>query len=110
MNLVKKIKAYLCYREAVKKAEQAHKKTGERYYVIPASDETKTLLIVDRKNFRILKRKGYIPQRANVLDLERECFYATQHRNGSSKLSKQYVEMKKKQYYYWYGRKIQRKK
>lgn len=109
MNVFKKVKSYLRYREAVKKADDAHARTGERYYVMPASGAKKALLIMDRYNFRKLKHKGYISRKAFVADLERECFYCTPHRNGSAKLPDEVVELKKKQYYAWYGRKVQRK-
>lgn len=108
MNVFKKFKAYLRYREAVKKADEAHEKTGERYYVMPSSGK-KTLLIMDRYNFRKLKHKGYINNKAFVADLERECFYATPYRNGSAEFTTLVIEFKKRQYYAWYDGKIQHK-
>lgn len=79
---------YLRYREAVKKAEATHAKTGERYYVMPGSVPggsavgKPTLIIMDRYNFRKLKQKKYINHQANVRDLVSECFYCTPYRNG----------------------------
>lgn len=109
MNVFKKLKAYLRYREAVRKANEAHERTGERYYVMPASSTKKSLLVMDRFNFRRLKHKGYITNKAFVADLERECFYATPYRNGSAEFSTLVIEFKKRQYYAWYDGKIQHK-
>lgn len=109
MNVFKKFKAYLRYREAVKKADEAHAKTGERYYVMPSSGNKKALLIMDRFNFRKLKHKGYITNKAFVADLERECFYATPYKDGSAEFSYIVINYKKQQYYNWYDGKIQRK-
>lgn len=109
MNVFKKFKTYLRYRKAVNKADEAHEKTGERYYVMPSSSKKKTLLIMDRFNFRKLKHKGYITSKAFVADLERGCFYATPYRNGSAEFSTLVIEFKKRQYYAWYDGKIQHK-
>lgn len=109
MNVFKKLKAYLRYREAVRKANEAHERTGERYYVMPASGTKRALLVMDRFNFRRLKHKGYITNKAFVADLERECFYATPYRNGSAEFSTLVIEFKKRQYYAWYDGKIQHK-
>ena len=107
MNVFKKLKAYLRYREAVRKANEAHERTGERYYVMPASGTKKALLVMDRFNFRRLKHKGYITNKASVVDLERECFYATPYRNGTAEMLVSIIELKKQQYYAWYDGKIQ---
>lgn len=109
MNVFKKFKAYMRYREAVKKADEAHAKTGERYYVMPSSGNKKVLLIMDRFNFRKLKHKGYINNKAFVADLERECFYATPYKDGSAEFSYIVINYKKQQYYNWYDGKIQHK-
>ena len=90
-NPFKQFVDYLRYREAVKKADKAHAKTGERYYVMPAlvpegSPSGIKLLVMDRFNFRKLKQKGYINNRANVRDLISECFYCTPYRNGDGYL------------------------
>lgn len=109
MNIFKKLKAHLRYREAVKQAEKAHSETGERYYVMPAfGDAKKSLLIMDRRSFRKFKQKGYVASRANVGDLELECFYCTAYRNGDAKLSEDYLAVKKRQYYAWFDGKVQR--
>lgn len=109
MNVFRKFKAYLRYREAVKKANEAHERNGQRYYVMPAAGKKKVLLVMDRFNFRKLKHKGYITNKAFVADLERECFYATPYRNGSAQMSRPVIELKKQQYYAWCNGKIQRK-
>lgn len=100
MNIFRKFKAYLRLKEAVRKAEKAHEETGERYYVIPV-DSSNKLIVMDRKNFRKLKFKGYLPSGLHVSNLERGCFYCTSYRNGKDSLPQNIVEMKRKQYYNW---------
>lgn len=90
-------------REAVKKAEDAHSQTGERYYVMPLSGSKGKLIIMDRLNFRKLKQKGYITHKAHVADLERESFYFTPYRNGSCAISPEIETLKRRQYLGWYN-------
>lgn len=66
---------YLRYYKAVQVADEAHEKDSDRYYVMPSMD--KKLIIVDRKNFRLLKRKGYINKNATINTMLDECFYYT---------------------------------
>lgn len=87
MYLFTKIKALLKFREAVRMADSAHAASSHRYYVIPSSGTDGKLVVLDRRNFRILKRKGYIPQNARVQDLERECFYCTPYADGKGLLT-----------------------
>lgn len=101
MNIFRKIKASIRYREAVRQANEAHQETGQRYYVMPTSGHKGMLIIMDRKNFRKLKQKGYIPQNVRVTDLERECFYCTSYRNGKGMLPDFITTMKRKEYYKW---------
>ena len=69
------LKDYLRYREAVEMADAAYAKDSDRYYVMPSMDGK--LIIVDRKNFRLLKRKGYISKTATMGSTITECFYFT---------------------------------
>ncbi len=103
MNVFQKLKASLRLREAVKKAEDAHSQTGERYYVMPLSGSKGKLIIMDRFNFRKLKQKGYITHEARVRDLEMECFYFTTYRNGTSRIVPEMENLKRQQYYRWYA-------
>lgn len=109
MQIFKKLKAILRLREAVRKADEAHRETGERYYVMPASADGK-LIIMDRLNFRKLKHKGYITNRAYVRDLEVECFYFTPYRDGSCALAPEVEAVKRKQYFSWYADCIRKSK
>ena len=102
MNIFKRLRAVLRLRKAVSLADNAHRKTGERYYVMPNGNRGK-LIILDRCNFRILKRKGYIMNEAKVADLERECFYCTPYRNGDGKLPDRVVVKKRAEYCRWLG-------
>ena len=80
---------YLRYREAVKQADEAHAKSGERYYVMPVTVEGSKpkLLIMNRSNFRKLKQKHYISHKATQRDLINECFYCTPYSNGNGYLT-----------------------
>lgn len=110
MNIFQKLKATLRLREAVKKADEAHSKTGERYYVMPLSGSKGKLIIMDRFNFRKLKQKGYISYEAHVRDLETECFYFTAYRNGTCGIVPEVESFKRKQYYRWYAQCIKNRK
>lgn len=96
-----KLKAYLRYKEAVRKADKAHSENGNRYYVMPTSGHSGQLVIIDRNNFRKLKLKHYINNSSFVRDIEIECFYCTPYRNGLGQLPPDVIELKKKQYFSW---------
>lgn len=102
MNIFQKLKASLRLREAVRKADEVHRETGERYYVMPASADGCKLIIMDRFNFRKLKQKGYITHKVYVSDLERECFYFTPYRNGLCAITPEVANLKRRQYFDWY--------
>jgi hypothetical protein len=87
------------YREAIRKADRAHSKDGNRYYVMPSAEGK--LLIMDRDNFRILKHKHYISRKATVQDLLNECFYFTPYRNGDCAITRDILDIKRKQYLSW---------
>lgn len=101
MNIFRRFRASLRLTEAVRQADEAHKETGERYYVMPTTGTSGQLLIMDRSNFRKLKQKGYITHDATVANLEMECFYCTPYRNGEGVLPTEIVSMKRKQYFKW---------
>jgi hypothetical protein len=104
MNVFKKIKAYLQFRQAIITAEDAHAKDGTRYWVMPYDRDNKpNLFIVNRQNFKILKRKGYIPKNATIGDLDRECFYVTAGTGNVEPLSPKDAEYKRRVFYRWYG-------
>ena len=98
MNVLVKFVAYLRLREAVNLADKAHAETGQRYYVVPSANK---LVILDRKNFRILKHKNYINYSARVNNLIVESFYFTPYRNGDGYLSRSYRKKKIMQYFDW---------
>lgn len=108
MNIFQKIKASLMYREAIRKADRAHNSDGGRYYVMPSAEGK--LLIMDKKNFRIFKRKHYISSKATVQDLVNECFYCTPYSNGTGELPPPAIALKRKQYLDWYQATHRKKK
>lgn len=102
MNIFKKIKAETVYSLAVRKADNAHSENGERYYVMPSEDGR--LVIVDRRNFRILKRKNYISKDASVADMQRECFYCTPYRNGNGEMPADIIALKHSAFLDWFAK------
>ena len=89
-------------REAIKMADNAHRTTGQRYYVMPQHGSGgKKLIVMDRTNFRRLKMKRYIHHRAHVADLVRECFYCTSYRDGNQYLAPDDRKKKVVQYFDW---------
>lgn len=83
MNIFRKFIASLQLREAIRQAEEAHRRFGHRFYVMPTFNGSGKLMIMDRKNFRGLKQKHYISNQARVADLRAECFHFTADRGGN---------------------------
>lgn len=103
MNIFQKIKAFITLEKAIKEADELFAQTKERQYVIPIDTRGKVkLLIVNRKNFRKLKQKGYISYKAKIIDVDRECFYHTPYKNGGGKLHDVIKKRKRENYYKWY--------
>ena len=102
MNIFRRFNASLRLREAIKMADKAHQKTGQRYYVMPSNGSGgKKLIVMDRYNFRRLKMKHYINRDARVFDLVRECFYCTAYANGDQFLSPADRRRKVAEYFAW---------
>lgn len=102
MNIFIRIKAALRLRRAISIALKAYHTTGRRHYVIPQYNSAgRRLLVIDRRNFRLLKLKHYITTRAHVIDLQRECFYHTPHKGGIDPIHPQVLKTKQKQYFSW---------
>lgn len=80
MNIFEKIVAKLRFKEAVRRADEAHAKNGQRYYILPTKGGK--LVIMDRKNFRLLRHKRYIVRGAKVPELVVRSLYFTPYRNG----------------------------
>lgn len=99
MNIFKRIKARVVFDIAVRKADEAHTQSGERYYVMPSTDGK--LVIVDRKNFRILKRKHYVDKDVNLSSIQKECFYCTPYHNGEGEMPHDIRQLKYAVYLDW---------
>ncbi len=104
MNIFRQFFAYLRLREAIRKADEAYIRTKNRQYVLPGSDCR--LIIMDRSNFRLLKRKGYIPNNACTHDAVVESFYFTPYRDGSGWITKADRLHKLKKYFQWYAKSL----
>lgn len=101
MNIFAKFFALLQFREAVKKANIAYETNNHRYYVMPTADYSGKLVVLDRNNFRILKRKGYINQDASVRNLIDECFYYTPNTGGCDALPEYGLQVKTESFLNW---------
>lgn len=98
-NIFWNFKAKVQLAKAIKMADDAHRQDGERYYVMPTTSGK--LIVTDRKNFRILKSKHYIPQKATVKNLVDECFYCTPYKDGTGVLPDFVNKIKMQQYWAW---------
>ena len=99
MNLFLKFRAALQLREAVKRANNAHAATGERFFVMPTTDGK--LLVMDRKNFRRLKFKNYVSRKVVVNNLLTESFYFTPCRGERLPMSEELRKKKVQQFFEW---------
>ena len=84
MRVFRRLAAMVQYEKAVEKAETALMMTGQRQYVVCGMDgEKRKLVIMDRRNFRMLRMKHYIRQGMDVKALKEKCVYCTGYANGS---------------------------
>lgn len=83
------------YNYAVKMAEKAHKQKGERFYVMP--DHNDKLIVMSRRDMRILRRYRFMARSVNMYAIMKECFYATADRKGQ-KLSESILKAKRDMY------------
>lgn len=98
MNPYYELKDYLRYFKAVQMADDAYAHDQDRYYVMPSMDNK--LIVMDRKNFRNLKRKGYIAKNATMQNAIDECFYYTP-RIGSEGIPEPMRKQKYGEYKNW---------
>lgn len=99
INWYRYLRDYLRLRAAIQTADEQHAKDGDRYYVIPSTDGK--LLIMDRKNFRAMKRKHYIGKNVTLNDLKRECFYHTPYANRTGAITPEERNARANSYYAW---------
>ena len=89
-----KLRATIAYENAVRNAEEQLASTGDRTYVIKSGSK---LLLINRKNFRKMKKRGIIKKTATILDLQQNCYYCTSYVNGKDQMPDEVVKIKKKQ-------------
>lgn len=99
MKFFRRFKAYLALRDAIQKADNAHADGGGRYYVLGTADGK--LIVTNKKNFRGLKRKGYIDKDATTQDALNECFYFTPFKDGHGYITPEILAIKRQQYLSW---------
>lgn len=107
-NFIRHFRDYLRLRKAIIMADERHAQDSDRYYVVPSMDGQ--LLIMDRKNFRLMKRKHYIAQETTLNDLRRMCFYHTPYSNGSDSMPDNVRKERAEMYYQWAVAKRKEKK
>lgn len=83
---LRSLRLRLRLREARRQADRALLATGKRHYVI--ADPDGRLIIMDRANFRALKRKHYIAGNPWIRDLEAQALYHTSYADGTGAWSK----------------------
>jgi len=110
MNKFQSFRAYLIYRQAVIKADAAHKKTGQRYYVLPCASSKILLVVADRKNFRLLQRKHYINDQWNLDDVKARSFYYTADKGGNGAPTDEILKNRQFIYQYWFDVRLQEKR
>lgn len=99
MNIFYYIKDYLRLWKAIEKADNEFRKKPNRYYVLPTKNGK--LVICDRRNFRLLKKKHYIREEATIRDCLNECFYFTPYANGNGYITEESETIKRQQYFRW---------
>ena len=104
MNIFQQFFAYLRLHEAVRKADEAYRLHRRRFYVLPGAG--RSLVVMDRSNFRILKRKGYINPKAFTSDAVKGSFYFTPFADGSGAIAEPDRRHKVRQYFSWYQNRL----
>ena len=100
IRLLKRLKAKMVYSRAVRMAESASAKdNGNRYYVMPSTVRGK-VIIFDRTQFRILKRKHYVKESMKMQDCVKNCFYHTRDKAGNA-MHPLLVEKGRKRFLQW---------
>ena len=98
-HIFRHFRDYLRLRSAIRMADEQHAKDGDRYYVVPSTNGQ--LLIMDRKNFKKLKQKGYINRGETLNNLRRGAFYYTPYNNGTDAMTSQDRKEHAELYYMW---------
>lgn len=99
MKFLRELKSKMQFDKAVEQADKEYSKSRNRQYVVP--DKDGKLIVMDRKNFRLLKRKSYMPAGMNTPTLMNASYYHTQDRGGNSPMSPEQVQKNKDSYVLW---------
>jgi|WetSurMetagenome_2_1015567.scaffolds.fasta_scaffold65358_2 hypothetical protein len=79
--------------KAIRLAEAAHKKTGDRYYVLPYKFD---LQVFNKNDFFEYRRRDLIPKKNKMGNVISSCFYYTGSKFGN-KPSTMFLEKKKEE-------------
>ena len=105
MNILKKVyrtlKANIIYEMAIFKLDDAYHKNPRRYYLL-IDHSTGGFIIVDRNNFRALKRKHYISPKATMQNLRNDCTVHTPYADGTGLMPLVVLRERKRAYIKWY--------
>lgn len=96
---IRSLKSRIQFNMAKRQAEEQHARTNERFYVIPS--EKGKLVIMDRKNFRMLKRKKYFSQQMSTTNLMLQSYYYTPDRAGKNGMTPESVKARKEAFSLW---------
>lgn len=102
MKFWKKILAQVKYDRAVKMANKAYEETGHMHFVIPNRNGKIVLVVMDRKNFRSIRDKGYIDKNARMLHLYATCVYHTPNAKGENGMTADAISWRKRKFISWY--------
>lgn len=109
MNIFQSLRAMLIYRKAVRMANEKHRETGRRYFVMPNVDTKIFLIVTDRKNFRRIRQKRYIDASMKLEDVFKKCFYYTPQANGEGRnITEEELKAKQVAYQLWYQERLKR--
>jgi len=81
------------YAKAVKAADKKHKDEGCAVYVVEYPPESRRLMALSGKEYRILR--SYYKRGGTVMHLKCRCFYHTKDRMGNDALSAKRIEVRR---------------
>lgn len=90
---LKRLRALILYKRAVRMADEEYNRTRIRQFVI--KNDGNKLLVIDKYSLNGMKKRGVMDKKVKVIDIQRNCFYATPDAAGRDKLTDTEVEARK---------------
>lgn len=94
-NFIKRLRAEVSYRRAVRKADATFKATNIRQFVVRGIGHK--LMVIDRPSLKHLKKHGIIGKNVRVIDLQLNCYYATPDASGRERMNLDQINGRKRQ-------------